>query len=569
MFNHFVLRFIAACLLLALGFGAENSHAQSLSISSPQQNVTVAGALTIAGYAPGYLNVEVWYDNSRLGAATPDSSGAFSITLSTSKLPTGSQTLTVHAWNSPAGQPFTLTQQLNLALLVHSATTAAPASGTMAIRVPTQNAVVAGQMTVSGSAPGFANVEVSFNGILLGRATPAASGAFKTTFSTLSLPDGAQTLVVNAWNSPAGQAYTVTTGRHLTVMVANGSVNITSYGAIGDGVTDNTAAILSAIAAAQSRGAAVFVPRGTFAYSTVLTLTGVKMFGIGPQSILYALNSANESIFMYGNGPQVRQLQLTGVTAPSRQAAWQATRITIFGATNFVIDNVTIQGSAAAGIQTAQGANYGIISNCTISNTLSDSIHITDQASFITVENNHVENSGDDGIAVVSYLTDGGFVHDVTATDNVVLNNLYGRTMSVVGGENILYENNELENNTGAACLYLAQEEGWNTFGLENVTAEYNTLVNCGNVADGHGAIMLLTSTPGAENVGVQLIRNDIEQPILAGIRVFGDNLNVVLDSNEVVGAVIALDVESPGVQVLPYVSGDVGYTAVANPPIP
>ena len=37
----------------------------------------------------------------------------------------------------------------------------------------------------------------------------------------------------------------------------------------------------------------------------------------------------------------------------------------------------------------------------------------------------------DDGIAVVSYVKDGGLVHHITARHNVIVNNRWGRQMSV------------------------------------------------------------------------------------------------------------------------------------------
>lgn len=69
-------------------------------------------------------------------------------------------------------------------------------------------------------------------------------------------------------------------------------VNVKSYGAVGDGSTDDTAAIVRAIDAAISSGGTVFFPPGTFiADSTSLRVTipaggNFVMAGAGPQSIL-------------------------------------------------------------------------------------------------------------------------------------------------------------------------------------------------------------------------------------------------------------------------------------------
>ena len=154
------------------------------------------------------------------------------------------------------------------------------------------------------------------------------------------------------------------------------NVSILDFGAIAGGTTDTMSAIGKAITVAKIKGLPVYIPEGTFAYQGVIRLDGVKMYGAGPASKLYALDYTNESIFLYGNGAEVRSLTLDGVVPPSRLSAWEATRITAFAASNFVVDSVTILNSAAAGIQTADGGSNGSITNNIISNTLADSIHI-------------------------------------------------------------------------------------------------------------------------------------------------------------------------------------------------
>jgi hypothetical protein len=336
-------------------------------------------------------------------------------------------------------------------------------------------------------------------------------------------------------------------------------VNIVDYGAVGDGVTDGTAAINNAIAAAKRLGTSVFVPAGTFAYSDVLVLDGVQMQGTGPASALYALNYSREAILLRGNGPALRNIKLTGVKSKTRYAEWEKTRIAIF-ATNFVVDGVTIDGSAAGGIQTAQ-ASHGQIVNSDISNTLADSIQLTYRTSFVLVQNNRIRNSGDDGIAVVSYMSDGGMVHDITARNNLVLNNLWGRNMSVVGGTNILYENNFLQGNPLWACLYIAQESSSGTYGAHNVAARYNTLKNCGSPST-HAAVMIYSDDQDT-NTNVSLVRNDVTQAGQTGVRVFSNfNQGIVLDSNRIRGANPDYDVHSADVRLIPYASGPVGYMA-------
>ncbi len=370
-------------------------------------------------------------------------------------------------------------------------------------------------------------------------------------------------LPVSSSAAAAGDAQVDGSGTDSTPTPPAGAIDIRSTGARCDGSFDNSSAIASAIASAKARRVAVYVPAGVCAYGDVIRLDGVKLVGAGDTSVLYALNPLRESIYMFGSGPEVSLLKLSGRKASERQAAWEATRITLFGATDFVIDKVTIDGAAAAGIQTAKGANHGRITNNIIRNTLSDSIHMTGRASYITLENNRIENSGDDGIAVVSYRSDGALVHHITARHNIIRNNKWGRHMSVVGGGQVLYENNLLEHNlAGRACLYIAQESSYATYGAHDVTARRNTMRNCGGPPTGHGAVMVFSG--GAENnTNIALTRNDIQQDGHAGIRILSAyNSGVRVDSNRVQGASPALDIRSSGVTVIPYTSGAVGYAA-------
>ena len=331
------------------------------------------------------------------------------------------------------------------------------------------------------------------------------------------------------------------------------------FGAKCDGATDDAAAITAAIASAKAKGQPVLLPAATCAYGAVLTLDGVKMVGRGDASTLWALDASHEAIFLRGSGAEVRNLKLTGVKPSARAAPWEGVRIVAFGASNFVIDNVTIDGSTATGIQTARSATEGVISNNRISNTLADGIHITGQASYITIVGNVIQGTGDDGIAVVSYQRDKGLSHHITALRNTISDNKGGRGMSVVGGSDVLYEQNRISNSGRYACLYLAQEDAWKTLPISNVVARNNTLSNCGSAITGHAAVMVFADS--AANAGVQILRNDIAQSGQSGIRMFGLNNDVTIDGNRVSGARQALQLPT-GVKATPYSAGTVGAGA-------
>lgn len=345
------------------------------------------------------------------------------------------------------------------------------------------------------------------------------------------------------------------------VLPASG-VSPMQYGARCDGTTDDAAAITAAIRSAKTKGQPVLLPAATCAYGSVLTLEGVRMVGRGDASVLWALDPSRAAIFMRGSGPEVRSLKLAGSAPTARAAPWEGARIVVFGASNFVVENVTIDGAVGTGIQTARAATQGVISNNRISNTLADGIHITGRASYINIVDNVVEGTGDDGIAVVSYQRDGGLTHHITAARNTVRNNKGGRGMSVVGGSDVLYEHNRISNTGRFACLYLAQEDSYKTLPISNVIVQYNTLSHCGSAATGHAAVMLFGKSMA--NAGVQILRNDIEQGGQRGIRAFGLNTGVSIEGNRVSGAGQALQLPA-GMTATPYSAGDVGAKAPAR----
>lgn len=63
-------------------------------------------------------------------------------------------------------------------------------------------------------------------------------------------------------------------GRTIDAKLKEQWVSVTDYEAVGDGVTDDTAALLAAVAHINTVGGVLYFPRGTYLFSTKLVLTG-------------------------------------------------------------------------------------------------------------------------------------------------------------------------------------------------------------------------------------------------------------------------------------------------------
>ena len=109
-------------------------------------------------------------------------------------------------------------------------------------------------------------------------------------------------------------------GAIATIKLLGDIVNVRQYGAIGDGVANDTAAIVAAIAAATANGKAVYIPAGTFLTDPITSLSrGMTLCGDGTTSILRS-RLGGDVIVLGTTFPQhmtIRLLQIQGTGIPS------------------------------------------------------------------------------------------------------------------------------------------------------------------------------------------------------------------------------------------------------------
>jgi hypothetical protein len=115
------------------------------------------------------------------------------------------------------------------------------------------------------------------------------------------------------------------------------TVSVKDFGAVGDGVADDTAAITAALAAADD----VFVPPGTYLISSTISIAQFKVFrGVGYKSRLSANSISGPVISITsGTGPtEVSGFRITG-TATSG--------VSVNNAQTIVVDNISLWGLTA------------------------------------------------------------------------------------------------------------------------------------------------------------------------------------------------------------------------------
>lgn len=243
------------------------------------------------------------------------------------------------------------------------------------------------------------------------------------------------------------------------------------------GHTDD--AVRTAIGIATANDCHVYFQPGTYNYDSTLVNDGLRFVGqcsnnVAEASVLSAKNPDESAIFLRGDSPEITCLKITSPNASVRSDSNSANGITIDWATNFLVDHVTVDRTAAAGIFN-RGGSYGRITSNRVLNTLSDGIHNTRGASHTVVAFNDVSNTGDDLVAVVSYVWQGVESHDIVISDNTLHTQSHGRGVTVSGGYNVRILRNDIQH-CRASCIHIASEpeNSWNTYGVDDVEIEGN-----------------------------------------------------------------------------------------------
>lgn len=307
------------------------------------------------------------------------------------------------------------------------------------------------------------------------------------------------------------------------------TTSIASYGAVGDGATNNAKAIQNAFNYATAHRCVALIPAGKFAYSGTVTATAIAVEGVGAASVLLPLDLANEALILTGNGPSVSNLSMRSYATLRLDTPWSG-MIWVDNATNYSVKNVLINGSSSIGIM-SYGSAKGTVSGNTIENTLADSITQIAGSNTITVSGNKILNSGDDGISIVSYVAYPPIVSAIIVTGNTITNNLWGRGMSVVGGNNVTFKGNYVSNPDGGSDIYIASESEFDTLGVSGVTVSGNALLASG---PDQGSITIYNSQGRKYKIaGVSITGNQMVDPGYVAVETTGNGqLNAIVENN-------------------------------------
>ncbi|MCK9640836.1 MAG: right-handed parallel beta-helix repeat-containing protein [Prolixibacteraceae bacterium] len=288
---------------------------------------------------------------------------------------------------------------------------------------------------------------------------------------------------------------TMNGNKHITAnfTAINGQVvNVRNTGAKGDGVTDDTAALQSAVDQVAGTGGTVSVPAGTYMINALVFLKlksnmTLKMEG---GAILKALpnNSENYSIIRIEGVSNVR---VTGGTVYGERA----THLSTSGQWGFGVD--------------IRGSYDVVIEGVTAKDCFGDGFYIANSGTTvpknITLDNVIADNNRRQGLSIVG--ADGVIIR------NSILQNTQGRAPGAgidiepntgCSVRNVQILNSQFLNNAGGGIFLWLNTKYPNTF-LENVTIDGNTIADNGAVGSQGIVLMCLA----AQKVTNNIIRNN------------------------------------------------------------
>ncbi|SDF65533.1 glycosyl hydrolase family 28-related protein [Klenkia brasiliensis] len=320
------------------------------------------------------------------------------------------------------------------------------------------------------------------------------------------------------------------------------AVRVEDYGAVGDGRTDDTAAVQEAFDAVRPGGAVLLAEGRTYAVDDVLTLSvpGAVLTGGGT---LLSTDEERSALKVAADDVVVQDVRLTIEETSRRFDAFEQQRLWLDGHSGVVVRDVSVEGSAAAGIY-VYGTRDFVLDGVQVSGTRADGVHITAGASDGEVLAPQVRDVGDDGVAVVSYAQDGDPCARIRVVSPVV-DGTDARGISVVGGTDVTYTDITVSD-TAAAGVYVAAEGSYDTTSVDGVRVEGGSVTDA-NTDEGidHGAVLVYSGADGRSVDDVTVSDLEVSDTRPSASRWLG----VVVDAGSVGGISLtdlALDGDGP-----------------------
>jgi hypothetical protein len=225
----------------------------------------------------------------------------------------------------------------------------------------------------------------------------------------------------------------------------------------------------------------------------VLRVPGIRLNGNG--ATLVATNEQKSAVHVAADGIQMSNVALTVRSTTRRYSGYDQHKLTVNGVDNVRIEDVSIRASAASGVYVSGGASDFVLDNVSVSDTRADGFHLTGGVRRGQLLSPRSTRTGDDGVAVVSYESDEETCSDIDIISPEVTDLLWGRGVSVVGGERISISDVSVTRSSSAAVYIAIEGDPFNTREVHDVTVRGGTLSSSNQSLEvDHGALLVVSS---------------------------------------------------------------------------
>jgi Pectate lyase superfamily protein len=377
-----------------------------------------------------------------------------------------------------------------------------------------------------------------------------------------------------------------------------GSISITdpAYGATPDDGTDDSAAVIKAIADATSQNKVLWIPPGDFTMAPAPANLQNVAYNAVPKLILTGSITIQGAGMWYsaldGFGAQFELMGRATSTSPALAVTYEFHDFSVLGdvtwrkdadggwmgfdgpwGQNSKIENVWIEHENAgiwlgAGWQFPTPLSSPMTQNLTVTgvrirDTYADGINMNDGTSGTTIEQTNVRNTGDDALVTWSYSADGTYPcqNNVVQYDSVQTV-WHANCYALYGGQNNTFENDVCADTANMAGVFLATDFTVIPFAGANVVA-HTTLTRAGGWHGtsydyaGEGALMFFATPQQVADFTIQDLL--IDSPILSGIQFSGGS-----ESNVTLSGITVQSYGTQGIEIEGSVNGAVEMDNVA-----
>ena len=224
------------------------------------------------------------------------------------------------------------------------------------------------------------------------------------------------------------------------------TVSVKDFGAVGDGTTDDTAAIQAALNASSS---SVYVPVGSYKLTSKISIpTNSRLYGDGNSSEFFMASQLDIMVEIVGDNVNIGDMSFRGTNTSIPAAGVNERTVVATNRANIVVSNcrfwqtvIGLQFATCSNIKVCQSyfstiktrddgtqgygilcnsdTAYGIIANNSFSDMGRHAVYISSGSSKISVSNNVIENCDSVGINLGAF-TGQNQVQDIVIIGNII-----------------------------------------------------------------------------------------------------------------------------------------------------